>query len=75
MQQECRQLKSERLAGPGRHHGQEVLARQDGFNEFLLSVAKRGVSEMLMKGANEVVHAQRELFSSSRAIVSMLRIA
>jgi hypothetical protein len=47
-EQERRELESQRLAGPGRHHGQEILSRQDRLDELLLSVAKGSVTEVAL---------------------------
>src|SRR4029078_9375987 len=48
-EQNRRQLKPERLAGSGRHHGQHVVAVQHSADQIFLSGTERRVTEMLLE--------------------------
>src|SRR5262249_32353076 len=58
-QHERRQLKSERLAGSGRHDGQHVVSVDHGPDQIFLTWTERGVTKMLLQCGVKIDHRNR----------------
>lgn len=58
-EQHGRQLKAERVAGPGGHHGQDVPSLPDCLDEILLPGAKGRVAEMPMERREQIDNRRR----------------